>query len=50
MANCLLIASCFKGTPKKLEAGDRGSEPARCPDLLQGEARPPQEGEEVLQA
>ena len=50
LANGLLIASCFEGTPKKLEAGDRGSESARCRDLLQGELRPPQEDEEVLQA
>ena len=32
----MLIASCLEGKPKKLEAGDRGSEPVRCPDLLQG--------------
>ena len=48
--NFLLVASCFEGAPKIPDVGVRGLEPARCPDLLQGEARPPQEGEDILQA
>ena len=46
----LLVASSLEGAPKRPEAGVRGSEPDRCPDLLQGEARPLREGEELMQA
>ena len=50
LKSCLLVANSLEGSPKRTEAGVRRSEPARCPGLLQGEARPLQEGEELLQA